>query len=151
MDINQLILIIAGGLSAIITFVIQVNLQQGAVRASAIVGVFTGVFVLVFPELLPLYLTKNLPLVCFGASFIGMVSSNVLSNYFLIGISGVLFTIIFLNTSNYFDGFGGGLGSAACISLLITLSIPVLKKKGTLSNGFLLLKKQIKYKKKRNK
>ncbi|GAL64029.1 hypothetical protein JCM19300_3232 [Algibacter lectus] len=41
------------------------------------------------------YLTQNLPLVCFGASFIGMVSFKVLSNYLLIGFSGIVFTIIF--------------------------------------------------------
>jgi hypothetical protein len=143
MDITHFILFLAGGISAVLTFVLQVNYKQGAVRASAFVGVFTGVFVLLFPKLLCPYLTENLPLVCFGASFIGMVSSRVLSNYFLIGISGIVFTIIFLNTSSYFQGFGGGLGSAACIALLVTLSIPVLRKKGAVSNGFLQLRNQM--------
>ncbi|WP_452231995.1 hypothetical protein [Lacinutrix sp. MEBiC02595] len=149
MDIAHFILLLAGGFSSILTFVLQVNYKQGAVRASALVGVFVGIFVLVFPKLLSPYLTTNLPLVCFGASFIGMVSSKVLSNYFLIGISGIVFTLIFLNTSTYFQGFGGGLGSAACIALLVTLSIPILKKKGTLSNGFFQLRNQMRSKKKR--
>lgn len=137
------ILFLAGGLSSIITFVLQVNFKQGAVRASALVGVLVGVFVLIFPNLLSPYLTKNLPLVCFGASFIGMVSSKVLSNYFLIGISGMVFTFIFLNTSSYFEGFGGGLGSAACIALLVTLSFPILRKKRGISNGLIQLRDQM--------
>ena len=66
-----------------------------------------------------------------------------MSDYILIGFSGVVFTIIYFNTSTYFSGFGGGLGSAACIALLVTLSIPVLKKKRKLSNGFLLLRRQM--------
>ncbi|MFD2541830.1 hypothetical protein ACFSSB_05810 [Lacinutrix gracilariae] len=143
MDIAHFILLLAGGVSAVFTYVLQVNYKQGAVRASAMVGVFVSVFVLLFSKLIPAYLTENLPLVCFGASFVGMVSYKVLSNYFLIGISGVVFTVIFLNTSTYFNGFGGGLGSAACIALLVTLSIPILKKKGKLSNGFLQLRKQM--------
>nr|WP_321228358.1 hypothetical protein [uncultured Psychroserpens sp.] len=148
MDITHFILFLAGGISSIATFVLQVNFKQGAVRASALIGVLVGVFVLLFPKSLSPYLTENLPLVCFGASFIGMVSSKVLSNYFLIGISGIIFTIIFLNTSTYFHGFGGGLGSAACIGLLVTLSIPILKKKGALSNGFLQLRRQLRSKSK---
>jgi len=129
MDIEQFILFLLGGISAMFTFFLHVDLKQGPVRASALVGVFVGVFVLLFPNVLSAYLTKNVPLVCFGASFIGMVSSKVLSNYFLIGLSGIVFTIIFFNTSSFFEGFGGGLGSAACIALLVSLSFPVLRKR----------------------
>ncbi|QRM89891.1 hypothetical protein FG167_11835 [Lacinutrix sp. WUR7] len=143
MGMTHWILFLAGGFSSIITFVLQVNFKQGAVRASALVGVLVGAFVLIFPNLLSPYLTENLPLVCFGASFIGMVSSKVLSNYFLIGISGMVFTFIFLNTSSYFEGFGGGLGSAACIALLVTLSFPILRKKRGISNGLIQLRDQM--------
>ena len=143
MDLEFLLLLIIGGGSAVATFILQVKCKQSPVRSSALVGVGIGLFVLMFPKLLSPFLTENIPLVCFGASFIGMVSSKVVSNHLLIGISGVVFTIIFFNTSSYFNGFGGGLGSAACISLLVTLSIPVLKKRGKLSNGFLLLRRQM--------
>ncbi|MGY0392777.1 hypothetical protein ACW5R3_09510 [Bizionia sp. KMM 8389] len=142
MVLEHFILIVLGGLSAVLTFVLHVPLKQGPVRASALIGVLVGGFVWLFPDLMPEYFTKNVPLVCFGASFIGMVSSKVLSNYLLIGVSGAIFTIIFLNTSSYFNGFGGGLGSAACIALLVTLGIPIIRKSGRFSNGLLLLKKQ---------
>lgn len=143
MDLDFFILVLVGGASSIITFLLQIKYQQGPVRSSALVGVFVSVFVLLFPNLLSVYLTENLPLICFGASFIGMVSSKIMSDYLLIGISGIVFTIIYFNTSSYFNGFGGGLGSAACIALLVTLSIPVFKKKRKLSNGFLLLRRQM--------
>ena len=143
MDLDFFILVLIGGTSSIITFLLQIKYQQGPVRSSALVGVFVSVFVLLFPNLLSVYLTENLPLICFGASFIGMVSSKIMSDYLLIGISGIVFTIIYFNTSSYFNGFGGGLGSAACIALLVTLSIPVFKKKRKLSNGFLLLRRQM--------
>ncbi|WP_405604431.1 hypothetical protein [Polaribacter sp. Asnod1-A03] len=143
MDLEFLLLLIIGGGSAVATFVLQIKWKQSPVRSSAIVGVIAGISVLIFPNLLSAYLTDNIPLVCFGASFIGMVSSKVVSNHVLIGISGVVFTIIYFNTSTYFNGFGGGLGSAACIALLVTLSIPVLKKKKSISNGFLLLRRQM--------
>ena len=143
MDLDFFILVLIGGASSIITFLLQIKYQQGPVRSSALVGVFVSVFVLLFPNLLSVYLTENLPLICFGASFIGMVSSKIMSDYLLIGISGIVFTIIYFNTSSYFNGFGGGLGSAACIALLVTLSIPVFKKKRKLSNGFLLLRRQM--------
>ncbi|MCG1036979.1 hypothetical protein [Polaribacter sargassicola] len=153
MDLEFLLLLIIGGGSAVATFVLQIKWKQSPVRSSAIVGVIASVSVLLFPKILSTYLTENIPLVCFGASFIGMVSSKVVSNHFLIGISGVIFTIIYFNTSTYFNGFGGGLGSAACIALLVTLSIPILKKNRRISNGFLLLRRQMRsrMKKKNNK
>ena len=146
MGIEQYILFLVGGLSAMFTFFLHVDLNQGPVRASSLVGVLVGMFVLVCPDLLSPYLTKNLPLVCFGASFIGMVSSKVLSNYFLIGFSGIVFTIIFFNTSSFFNGFGGGLGSAACIALLVSLSFPLIRKQRKLQKRGLQIKRHRKSK-----
>ncbi|MDN3666579.1 hypothetical protein ACFFU1_13750 [Algibacter miyuki] len=146
MGIEQFILFLVGGVSAVLTFFLHVDLKQGPVRASSLVGVLVGVFVLVCPDLLSPYLTKNLPLVCFGASFIGMVSSKVLSNYLLIGFSGIVFTIIFFNTSSFFNGFGGGLGSAACIALLVSLSFPLIRKQRKLQKRGLQIKRHRKSK-----
>lgn len=129
MNAELLILIISGALSAVITFILNVKFKQGHVRASALVGVVVGCFVLLFPNLFSQYLNHNLPLVCFGASFVGMVSHKVLGNYYLLALSGGIFTILFLNISSMFNGFGGGLGATACVALLITLAIPVIFKK----------------------
>ncbi|GAL64030.1 hypothetical protein JCM19300_3233 [Algibacter lectus] len=46
MGIEQYILFLVGGVSAMFTFFLHVDLNQGPVRASSLVGVLVGVFVL---------------------------------------------------------------------------------------------------------
>ncbi len=123
-------LVLAGAFSAMITFLLHNRYKQGIVRASAIVGLISGGFVYFFPDLLSPFLTDNLALVCFGASFIGMVSSQVLNNYWVLAIAGIVFTILYLSASSYIDGFGGSLGAAACIALLMVLGITKMFKQG---------------------
>lgn len=136
-------MILAGGLSAFLTYILHVKLKQGAVRASALVGVVAGLLTFIFPKYLSINMTENLPLIIFGASFVGMVSSEVLSNYILIGISGSLFAVVFMNTSSLFSGFGGGLGTGACIAVLVTLSVPVLTKNRRTYKRLIIIKRKI--------
>ncbi len=123
------ILCITGIIAAVGTYVVNNKLRQGAVRASALLSLIVGVFFYFFPELLSAYLTKNIPLVFIGASFIGMVSSKVLSSYILLSLSGIIFSILFVNSSDYFAGFGGGLGTTAAISLLVSLGLAIIARK----------------------
>lgn len=147
---NTLLLIVTGIVAAIGTYWGNVQLQQGPVRASAGLSLLVGLLFHFFPDALPSYLTQHVPVVFIGASFIGMVSSSVVSSYWLIGISGAIFSLIYLNTSKFFTGYGGSLGTAACISLLVAISLPVFLKKRKLSNGYLLLRKMIFKKRQRN-
>lgn len=124
-----LILILTGIISAVGTYIVNNNLGQGPVRASALLSLIVGLFFYFFPNILSSELTKNIPLVFIGASFIGMVSSKVLSSYIVLGISGIIFSILFVNSSKYFAGYGGGLGAAAAISLLISLSLAIVARK----------------------
>ncbi|WP_299755655.1 hypothetical protein [uncultured Pontibacter sp.] len=135
--------IITGVLAAISTYFLNVRLKQGPVRASALLSLVVGLVFYFFPDLLSPHLTANIPVVFIGASFIGMVSSNVVSNYLLVGVSGLIFSLIYLNTSKFFAGYGGGLGTAACISLLVAISLPFFIKKHKISNGYLVLRKLI--------
>lgn len=124
-----MILIITGIVAAVGTYLVNNKLHQGAVRASALLSLMVGLFFYYFPDLLSPDLTRNIPLVFIGASFIGMVSSNILSSYILLSLSGIIFSVLFVNSSKYFAGYGGGLGTTAAISLLVSLSLAIIARK----------------------
>ncbi|MEO2063243.1 MAG: hypothetical protein ABGW97_09695 [Christiangramia sp.] len=123
------ILILTGILAAVSTYVLNNNLKQGAVRASALLSLLVGLFFYFFPDLFSEKLTQQIPVVFIGGSFIGMVSSRILSSYVLLAISGTIFSILFINSSRFFEGFGGGLGTTAAISLLVSLSLAIIARK----------------------
>jgi len=125
---EQAILIIIGIVSAMLTYLVNNKYQQGAVRASAGLSLLVGLFFYFFPDLFSAFLSKNIPIVFIGATFIGMVSSKVLGNIFLIAIAGLIFSIIYLNTSQFFKGYGGALGTTAAISVLVSLSLALVAK-----------------------
>lgn len=138
-----LTLIGTGIASAVATFYLNAHAKQGAVRASALLAFVVALFFHLFPTLVSMQLTQAIPAVCIGASFIGMVSHKVFKNIWLIALSGGIFSIIFLNTSSFFTGYGGALGTSACISLLTAMSLPVFFAKHRWKNGFALLRKRL--------
>lgn len=138
---NTLILIITGIAGATTTFYVSTKMKQGAVRASALLSLVVALFFYIFPDILTTYLTERIPVVFIGASFIGMVNANAVKHYGILGISGIIFTLIFLNTGNFFKGYGGLLGTSACISLLTAMSIPMVFSKKRWFNFFGLLRK----------
>ncbi|PKD18309.1 hypothetical protein APR41_03925 [Salegentibacter salinarum] len=123
-----IILFLTGIISALLTYVVNNKYKQGAVRASAGLSLLVGLFFYLFPDILTPYLTKNIPIVFIGATFIGMVSSKILPSYLLVGFSGFIFSIIYLNASPFFKGYGGALGTTAAISVLVSLSLAVVSK-----------------------
>lgn len=126
---NTFILIVTGIIGAVLTYYISENKKQGAVRASALLSLIIGLFFHSFPEVLNPYLTKHIPIVFVGTSFIGMVSSKTVSNQKTIAIAGVLFTIIYTNKNHVFEGYGGALGTMAFIALLASMGFVVLVSK----------------------
>jgi len=143
MGVNTCILLVVGIIGAIFTFFVNEKLGQGPVRSSAGLSLLVASFFLLFPHSLDAYLVKNIPPVFIGSSFIGMVSTRLLSSYLKIGLAGIIFASIYLNTSLFFNGYGGALGTTASISLLVVLSLPVLNLRGNLTNGFSQLTKVI--------
>ena len=123
---NNIIIIITGILGASLTFYVSKYLKQGAVRASALLSLIVGLFFYSFPESLNIYLTQNIPIVFIGASFVGMVSSNAKGNITQIAFAGLLFSIIYINKNDLFEGYGGALGAMALIAFLTTLSFSVM-------------------------
>lgn len=140
---NLFILFAVSFVSSILTFYVNENLKQGPVRSSAVLSLLVGLYFYFFPHSADSYLVKNIPIVFIGASFIGMVSSRIVSNYLLIGCAGLIFCLIYINTGKFFNGYGGALGTSSAIALLAALSIPVVTKKRKLTNGIMLLRKTL--------
>ncbi|MHA7944545.1 hypothetical protein ACJOV8_015820 [Formosa sp. 3Alg 14/1] len=131
-----------GILGATLTFYVNEHLKQGAVRASALLTLIVSLFFYYFPEVLNPYLTQNIPTAFIGASFVGMVSSKAIIHYRWLIIAGIIFSIIYINKSMFFQGYGGALGTSAFIALLATMAIPVVfSKKKKITNGILIFRK----------
>lgn len=107
-----LVLTLTATTAAMLTFYVNHQLKQGPVRSSALLSLLVASFFYLCPTLLPAELTKNIPVV-FGGSFIGMASKKIIDSYYKLAISGFVFTIIYLNTSRFFNGYGGALGASA--------------------------------------
>lgn len=126
---NELTLLFVGGIGALLTYVVAHDLKQGVVRASAGLSLMVGLFFYGFPEILPLELTIDIPIVFLGASFVGMTGSKLVKNRLLILIGGLIFSGIYIASSDVFVGYGGKLGTTACISSLMVFGAGVLIKK----------------------
>jgi len=138
------VLILTAIIAAMLTFYVNHQLKQGPVRSSALLSLIVASTLYLFPDLLPAGFAKNIPVVFIGGSFIGMASKKIIDSYFKLAISGLVFAIIYLNTSRFFNGYGGALGASAGISLLSVLSLPFFTpKKHHLTNGVLQLRKII--------
>ncbi|WP_298952727.1 hypothetical protein [uncultured Nonlabens sp.] len=120
---NYVIIIMVGIIGSVFTYYVNEHLKQGAVRASALLALIVGLFFYLFPHVLNEYLSKSIPIVFIGTSFIGMVDSHSKGSYLRLAIAGILFSIIYIYKAKFFNGFGGGLGTMAFIALLTTMTI----------------------------
>lgn len=107
---------------ALVTFILNIHGNLGPVKASAIVGIISGVL---FPLLYP-QMGEVLAIVVFGASFVGMSSSEKMPQETMIGLAGVFFGLIFIASGPYFGGVGGKLGTIAFASVLSVIGIRLM-------------------------
>ena len=144
---NYFIVIITGIIGATFTFFISEKLRQGPVRASALLSLLVGLFFYCYPDLLSPYLTKNIPIVFFGASFVGMVTPVKKGNYTRLLVAGSLFGIIYINKGRFFEGYGGALGALAFIALLSAMGFSVIISRSTkIKKGIVKIKKKVRKK-----
>ena len=103
---------------------------MGAVKASSLIAlVIGGVYQIALWK--GINFPKDIPLIVIGSSFVGMIGSRKYHRNFHLFIAPIIFTLIYHNISKQFNGFGGALGTAACISLLVSIylrSLEVTKK-----------------------
>ncbi|MDT0647806.1 hypothetical protein RM545_13990 [Zunongwangia sp. F260] len=125
---NTFTILLTGAAGATLTYLANHRFRMGAVRASALLSLVVALIFYVFPNLLSSYLTTHIPLVFMGSSFIGMVSRKVMENIVLLVISGIIFSLIYLNSGQFFAGFGGALGTTACISVLVSAGLAAIQK-----------------------
>ncbi len=120
---DQSILICTSVVAAMLTFIVNVRFKQGPVKSSAGLSLLVAAFFYLFPHLLSPYLTTKIPAAFFGATFSGMSARTVLPNTWWAALAGFIFGFIFVHTSTFFTGFGGGLGTTACLSVLTTVGL----------------------------
>ena len=126
-----------GILGAVIPYYLTRELGIEPVKASALPSLILALAFYFFPQILSESLNFHIPVVFFGASFVGMVSKKILPYYLEVAFAGIIFSMLYLNASSFFNGYGGGLGTPACISVL---SIYGIKKVKTLAR-FISVKK----------
>lgn len=137
------IIVIVSMLSAISTFYLSEHRKQGAVRASALLSLIVGILFSLFKSKIPVEYYSQIPIAFIGASFVGMVSSRALKHFRLVGFAGFIFGIIYINSSHFFKGYGGALGTSASISIMVTMCVPIYLSKRKRLNGLILMRKWI--------
>ena len=143
------VLLLCSVSATLLTYEINIRFKQGPVRASALIALIVGGFFYFFPNLLPEFYTKNIPLYVIGGTFIGMVSSAINISYVSLILSPILFAVLLHYTSKVFNGFGGALGTTACIALMCTMAFPIIKKNKKVTYGYRLLRIIFKKRKRR--
>jgi hypothetical protein len=113
---NELILLITGGVGAWSTYYVANDLNQGAIRSSAGLSLIVGLFFYTFPTIVSLQQAVEIPFVFMGASFVGMTAKQAMGSKLLIFIAGLIYSCIYIASDSIFIGYGGKIGSAACIA-----------------------------------
>lgn len=136
-----LLTIITAMIAAGLTYYLSIDCKQGAVRASAGLSLIFALFIHAFTNWLGAQLSQELAVVFIGASFLGMSGRAVLKNFQSATIAGLIFGLIYLNASQFFTGFGGGLGTIAFIAVLAIFGFQhyQLKKKGNMNSKKVIL------------
>ncbi len=127
--INSIVLMGTAIFGAIFTSIVSIEWKLGVVRASALTSLIVALFFHFFPSLLSPYLTQHIPVIYFGASFVGMVSPTVHPKRVQIAISAFIYSLIYLSTEGVFMKYGGRLGASAFIAISFTYGFQLALKR----------------------
>lgn len=107
--------IIISLLGTILTYWLNNKKGYGPIKASAIPS-----FLVAIPlQILPISgFLASIPIIYFGASFVGMTNEKTLG-WIPIIVASILYALTFHFIHPYFNGYGGTLGTAACLSCLM--------------------------------
>ncbi|WP_147439108.1 hypothetical protein [Faecalibacter macacae] len=97
---------------------------MGGVTASASVALVIGIiYQICIEKNLHLYFFKDYFLIMMGATFMGMIAKLHEHKKLDFIISSFIFCALFQHVSTFFIGFGGLLGTIACISILCVFGL----------------------------
>lgn len=97
---------------------------MGVVRSSALLSLIVGFIFYFLPENKEL---SMIPIVFIGASFVGMTSVERISSGFQIALAGLIFGMIYHYLIPVHAGFGGALGTSACLAVIVVLGVRLVK------------------------
>ncbi len=120
--------IITSVVSACSTYFVAHELNQGGIRASAGLSFIVGLVSYLSPGFVPAAMAEHLPVVFIGASFVGMSNKHVLPGYLDVALAGIIFGSLFLMSGVFFNGYGGGLGTVACIAVVAVHGLRIYQK-----------------------
>jgi hypothetical protein len=112
------LLVVAGAIAAVVTFVLSVDLDHGPVVGSAVVGLVAG---LVCPAVIPA--GGQVAAVAFCGSFAGMASPDRISGPAAMLVAGTVSGALFVGATPFFVGLGGKLGTIAFAGCLFTCGL----------------------------
>jgi|SRR5690606_33438190 len=107
-------------LGAITTYWLQTRWKVSPVLASSAVTLLIALTVLPFAG--SSEWIQAIPYAGIGGSFIGMSTKKNVKGFETVLLAAMIFGLIFIHSSQFFEGFGGALGTSACISVLTAIS-----------------------------
>ncbi|MBN2252161.1 MAG: hypothetical protein JW701_00580 [Kosmotogaceae bacterium] len=111
-------------LAGMLTQEIGVYKRFGTVKASSMVSLIFGLIFWFMEQSQPSYgLPPIMSAVAMGASFVAMSSLKVIPDRKWMAVACIFFGFVFIVTSPSLKGLGGLLGTAACVSVLVTLGV----------------------------
>lgn len=118
--IEELIWITSGVLAAVSTYWLHTRFHMNPVLASSVVTLLIALVALPFGAY-PQWIGP-IPYAGIGGSFIGMSTKKKVKGIESVLLAALIFGVIFSRSSQFFEGFGGALGTSACISVLAAIS-----------------------------
>lgn len=116
MDYEDLRVIVWVPIGAVLTYILAVDFELGAVLAASAIGT---VFSIV-PNISKSRHAPKVPIAVYCGAFVGMSSVEVAHSLLFVTISGVIAGFFLMLAKNLFLGLGGKLGMLAFASVVIT-------------------------------
>lgn len=109
-------------LGAVGTFLFHNSVRAvNPILASAILTLIVSV-ICHFLDQKDYHIIKEIPYIFIGGTFIGMSTRKKAKGLFNILLASMFFSVLYLKSSQFFQGYGGALGVSACISVLIVIT-----------------------------